>query len=117
MYGDFFLLSNAMKRSSLAFSEEKKRTIMKCENKLDCNYLHVYDLLHVPFIYWQCIEICIIQNLFCYVSKDTLFLQVRLHDIITSSKVANCNKPVEFPWMVDGAGVPKNAAQLLTSLV
>ncbi|RLM93078.1 hypothetical protein C2845_PM08G27330 [Panicum miliaceum] len=42
--------------------------------------------------------------------------KARLHDIITSSKVANCNEPVEFPWMVDGAGVPKNAAQLLTSL-
>ncbi|CAL4961082.1 unnamed protein product [Urochloa decumbens] len=42
--------------------------------------------------------------------------KVQLHDIITSSKVANCNKPVEFPWMVDGAGVPKNAAQLLTNL-
>ncbi|PAN28180.1 hypothetical protein PAHAL_5G136600 [Panicum hallii] len=42
--------------------------------------------------------------------------KARLYDIITSSKVANCNEPVEFPWMVDGAGVPKNAAQLLTSL-
>ncbi|CAO2182712.1 unnamed protein product [Urochloa humidicola] len=42
--------------------------------------------------------------------------KVQLHDIITSSKVANCNEPVEFPWMVDGAGVPKNAAQLLTNL-
>ncbi|CAL4947150.1 unnamed protein product [Urochloa decumbens] len=42
--------------------------------------------------------------------------KVQLHDIITASKVANCNEPVEFPWMVDGAGVPKNAAQLLTNL-
>ncbi|OEL27790.1 Inositol hexakisphosphate and diphosphoinositol-pentakisphosphate kinase 2 [Dichanthelium oligosanthes] len=42
--------------------------------------------------------------------------KARLHDIITSSKVANCNESMEFPWMVDGAGVPKNAAQLLTNL-
>nr|CAB3504681.1 unnamed protein product [Digitaria exilis] len=40
----------------------------------------------------------------------------QLHDIITSSKTANFNEPVEFPWMVDGAGVPKNAVQLLTNL-
>ncbi|KAL6614393.1 hypothetical protein ACP70R_036663 [Stipagrostis hirtigluma subsp. patula] len=42
--------------------------------------------------------------------------KARLHDIITSSNVANCNEHVEFPWMVDGAGVPTNAAQLLTNL-
>ncbi|KAJ1285668.1 hypothetical protein BS78_03G295200 [Paspalum vaginatum] len=42
--------------------------------------------------------------------------KARLHDIIASSKVANCSEPVEFPWMVDGAGVPKNAAQLLPKL-
>ncbi|XP_062207060.1 inositol hexakisphosphate and diphosphoinositol-pentakisphosphate kinase VIP1-like isoform X6 [Phragmites australis] len=42
--------------------------------------------------------------------------KARLHDIITSSNVANCNEHVEFPWMVDGVGVPTNAAQLLTNL-
>jgi inositol hexakisphosphate/diphosphoinositol-pentakisphosphate kinase len=40
-----------------------------------------------------------------------------LHDIIVSSKVANGSKPAGYPWMVDGAGVPTNAAQLLTDLV
>uniref|UniRef100_A0A0D9V6F9 Inositol hexakisphosphate and diphosphoinositol-pentakisphosphate kinase n=1 Tax=Leersia perrieri TaxID=77586 RepID=A0A0D9V6F9_9ORYZ len=41
--------------------------------------------------------------------------KARLHDIILSSKVAN-GQSVEFPWMVDGAGVPPNAAKLLTNL-
>jgi hypothetical protein len=52
-----------------------------------------------------------------YFSKNILFLQARLHDIITSTNVANCKQHVEFPWMVDGAKVPTNAAQLLTELV
>ncbi|CAD6229623.1 unnamed protein product [Miscanthus lutarioriparius] len=42
--------------------------------------------------------------------------KAQLHDIIISSEVANCNEPMEFPWMVDGARVPKNASQLLTDL-
>lgn len=42
--------------------------------------------------------------------------KAQLHYIIISSKVANVNEPVEFPWMVDGAGVPTNAAQLLIHL-
>lgn len=42
--------------------------------------------------------------------------KAQLHDIIISSKVANGNEPVEFPWMVDGAGVSTNAAQLLSDL-
>ncbi|TVU34900.1 hypothetical protein EJB05_16756 [Eragrostis curvula] len=42
--------------------------------------------------------------------------KVRLHEIITSSNNANCKHNVEFPWMVDGAEVPTNAAQLLTEL-
>ncbi|ONM37409.1 Phosphoglycerate mutase-like family protein [Zea mays] len=42
--------------------------------------------------------------------------KAQLHDIITSSEVAHYNEPMEFPWMVDGARVPKNAAQLLTDL-
>ncbi|OQU87660.1 hypothetical protein SORBI_3003G315166 [Sorghum bicolor] len=42
--------------------------------------------------------------------------KAQLHDIITSSEVANCNVPMKVPWMVDGARVPKNAAQLLTDL-
>ncbi|KAF0917120.1 hypothetical protein E2562_016925 [Oryza meyeriana var. granulata] len=41
--------------------------------------------------------------------------KARLHDIILSPKVAN-GEPLEFPWMVDGAGVPPNAAKLLTNL-
>ncbi|CAM0883363.1 unnamed protein product [Alopecurus aequalis] len=42
--------------------------------------------------------------------------KARLHDIIISSKVANGSEPAAFPWMVDGAGVSTNAAQLLTDL-
>ncbi|KAL5223236.1 hypothetical protein ABZP36_027949 [Zizania latifolia] len=42
--------------------------------------------------------------------------KARLHDIILSSKVANGIEPVEFPWMAAGAGVPPNAAKLLTDL-
>ncbi|GJN17500.1 hypothetical protein PR202_gb04573 [Eleusine coracana subsp. coracana] len=42
--------------------------------------------------------------------------KVRLHYIITSSNVVNCKQLVELPWMVDGAKVPTNAAQLLTEL-
>jgi inositol hexakisphosphate/diphosphoinositol-pentakisphosphate kinase len=38
-----------------------------------------------------------------------------LHNIILSSKIAN-GETMEFPWMVDGAGVPPNAANLLTNL-
>ena len=39
-----------------------------------------------------------------------------MHDIIISPKVTNGSEPA-FPWMVDGAGVSTNAAQLLTDLV
>uniref|UniRef100_A0A0E0N389 Inositol hexakisphosphate and diphosphoinositol-pentakisphosphate kinase n=1 Tax=Oryza rufipogon TaxID=4529 RepID=A0A0E0N389_ORYRU len=41
--------------------------------------------------------------------------KARLHNIILSSKIAN-GETMEFPWMVDGAGVPPNAANLLTNL-
>ncbi|XP_037406881.1 inositol hexakisphosphate and diphosphoinositol-pentakisphosphate kinase VIP2-like isoform X3 [Triticum dicoccoides] len=42
--------------------------------------------------------------------------KAQLHDIIISSKVANGGDPAGFPWMVDGADVSTNAAQLLTDL-
>ncbi|XP_008807872.2 inositol hexakisphosphate and diphosphoinositol-pentakisphosphate kinase VIP2-like isoform X2 [Phoenix dactylifera] len=42
----------------------------------------------------------------------------RLHDIITSeAKTVNSNGSAEFPWMVDGAGLPNNASQLLPKMV
>jgi hypothetical protein len=70
------------------------------------------------FLCEHCLEIWAIYKLFVPMSlKIPDVFQAQLHDIITSSKVVNCNEPVEFPWMVDGAGVPKNAAQLLTKLV
>lgn len=50
-------------------------------------------------------------------SSEYLTLQARLHNIITSLNVANRKQHVEFPWMVDGAKVPTDAAQLLTELV
>ncbi|XP_020092340.1 inositol hexakisphosphate and diphosphoinositol-pentakisphosphate kinase 2-like [Ananas comosus] len=43
--------------------------------------------------------------------------KARLHDIIISeSKALNGNGSVQFPWMVDGAGLPTNASQLLPKL-
>ncbi|KAI5007330.1 hypothetical protein ZWY2020_050775 [Hordeum vulgare] len=42
--------------------------------------------------------------------------KAQLHDFIISSKVANGRDPAGFPWMVDGAEVSTNAAQLLTDL-
>lgn len=44
--------------------------------------------------------------------------KARLNEIITSSvKPENGNGLSEFPWMVDGAGLPSNAFQLLPKLV
>ncbi|KAG1347522.1 inositol hexakisphosphate and diphosphoinositol-pentakisphosphate kinase VIP2 [Cocos nucifera] len=44
--------------------------------------------------------------------------KARLHEIITSeAKTVNSNGSAEFPWMVDGAGVPANASQLLPKMV
>lgn len=41
-----------------------------------------------------------------------------MHEIIiTNAKAKNTNEPVEFPWMVDGAGLPANASQLLPKMV
>ncbi|ONM07826.1 Phosphoglycerate mutase-like family protein [Zea mays] len=43
--------------------------------------------------------------------------KARLHEIIISSeKAKNTEGPVEFPWMVDGAGLPANASQLLPKM-
>ncbi|WOK99372.1 inositol hexakisphosphate and diphosphoinositol-pentakisphosphate kinase 1-like isoform X1 [Canna indica] len=44
--------------------------------------------------------------------------KARLHEIITSEgKAVNRNGYAEPPWMVDGAGLPANASELLHSLV
>ncbi|KAF1879319.1 hypothetical protein Lal_00005785 [Lupinus albus] len=44
--------------------------------------------------------------------------KARLKEIITSSaKTADSNGSPEFPWMVDGAGLPPNASKLLPKLV
>ena len=44
--------------------------------------------------------------------------QARLHEIITSeSKIVHTNGSEQFPWMVDGAGLPPNASQFLPKLV
>ncbi|KAG9455748.1 hypothetical protein H6P81_000256 [Aristolochia fimbriata] len=45
--------------------------------------------------------------------------KARLHEIITTEPKAGGanNQPAEFPWMVDGAGLPLNAYELLPKLV
>ncbi|TKY50351.1 Inositol hexakisphosphate and diphosphoinositol-pentakisphosphate kinase 2 [Spatholobus suberectus] len=44
--------------------------------------------------------------------------KARLNEIITSSaKTVHSNGSPEFPWMVDGAGLPPNASELLPNLV
>ncbi|PKA60978.1 inositol hexakisphosphate/diphosphoinositol-pentakisphosphate kinase [Apostasia shenzhenica] len=41
----------------------------------------------------------------------------RLHEIITSEKKSvNSRRCAEFPWMVDGAGLPSNASELLPKM-
>lgn len=41
-----------------------------------------------------------------------------MNEIITSTaKTVDSNGSPEFPWMVDGAGLPPNAAELLPELV
>lgn len=45
------------------------------------------------------------------------FLQARLNEIITSSLKAVHSSSPEKPWMVDGAGLPANASELLPKLV
>ncbi|KAI4998592.1 inositol hexakisphosphate and diphosphoinositol-pentakisphosphate kinase VIP2-like isoform X1 [Hordeum vulgare subsp. vulgare] len=43
--------------------------------------------------------------------------KARLHEIIISNtKANNTNGSVEFPWMVDGAGLPPNASELLPKM-
>lgn len=45
-------------------------------------------------------------------------LQARLNEIITSSlKTVHSDESPEFSWMVDGAGLPSNASELLPKLV
>ncbi|KAJ0966242.1 hypothetical protein J5N97_027380 [Dioscorea zingiberensis] len=44
--------------------------------------------------------------------------KARLHEIITSeAKVVHSNGCEQFPWMVDGAGLPPNAFKLLPKMV
>ncbi|KAH7675469.1 Histidine phosphatase superfamily clade-2 protein [Dioscorea alata] len=44
--------------------------------------------------------------------------KARLHEIITSEcKVLHSNGSEQFPWMVDGAGLPPNASEFLPKLV
>jgi len=46
------------------------------------------------------------------------FFQARLNDMITSSaNTVESNGSHEFPWTVDGAGIPPNASELLPELV
>ena len=53
-----------------------------------------------------------------YQRLNELIFQARLHEIIISSaKAKNTEGPMEFPWMVDGAGLPANASQLLPKMV
>jgi inositol hexakisphosphate/diphosphoinositol-pentakisphosphate kinase len=41
-----------------------------------------------------------------------------LHEIIISNaKAKSTNESVELPWMVDGAGLPADASQLLPKMV
>lgn len=44
-------------------------------------------------------------------------LQARLNEIITSGVKAVHSSSEEKPWMVDGAGLPANASELLPKLV
>jgi hypothetical protein len=47
-----------------------------------------------------------------------LTFQARLHElIISNAKAKKTEEPLEFPWMVDGAGLPANASQLLPKMV
>ncbi|KAK7381320.1 hypothetical protein VNO78_33929 [Psophocarpus tetragonolobus] len=44
--------------------------------------------------------------------------KARLNEIITSNeKTVDSNESAEFPWMVDGVGLPPNASELLPDLV
>lgn len=46
------------------------------------------------------------------------FVQARLNEIITSGmKTIHTNGSSDCPWMVDGAGLPPNASELLSKLV
>jgi inositol hexakisphosphate/diphosphoinositol-pentakisphosphate kinase len=43
--------------------------------------------------------------------------KARLNEIITSGEIINTNGTSKKPWMVDGAGLPPNASELLPKLV
>lgn len=45
-------------------------------------------------------------------------MQAKLHKMITSeTKAVQNNGCAECPWMVDGAGLPPNASELLPRMV
>lgn len=45
-------------------------------------------------------------------------MQAKLHEMITSeTKAGQTNGSPEYPWMVDGAGLPPNASKLLPRMV
>lgn len=44
-------------------------------------------------------------------------LQARLYDIITGEDQAAPTSTSEFPWMVDGGGLPADSMKLLERLV
>ncbi|KAI4351585.1 hypothetical protein L6164_005931 [Bauhinia variegata] len=51
-------------------------------------------------------------------SIEMVAAKAQLNEIITSSaKITHTNGSTEFPWMVDGAGLPPNASELLLKLV
>lgn len=43
--------------------------------------------------------------------------QSKIHDIISETKSTQHNGHAEFPWMIDGAGLPPNAKELLPRMV
>ncbi|XP_047333247.1 inositol hexakisphosphate and diphosphoinositol-pentakisphosphate kinase VIP2-like isoform X2 [Impatiens glandulifera] len=51
------------------------------------------------------------------VSAEMEEAKARLNEIITSGEKIDCTSQSEKPWMVDGAGLPPNAFELLPELV
>lgn len=54
-------------------------------------------------------------NYCCFLSW--VLFQARLNEIITSGATIHSNGMSKKPWMVDGAGLPSNASELLPKLV
>jgi len=54
-------------------------------------------------------------NYCCFLSW--VLFQARLNEIITSGATIHSNGMSKKPWMVDGAGLPSNASELLPELV